>query len=54
MTKTGSEFIREIEEKIREAIANDPKPQQGLTMNEDDQDWGSSGLSRYISNQQRA
>ncbi len=54
MTKTGSEFIREIEEKIREAVANDPKPQQGLTMNEDDQDWGSSGLSRYTSNQQRA
>jgi hypothetical protein len=54
MTKTENEFIREIEEKIREAVANDPKPQQGLTMNEDDQDWGSSGLTRYTSNQQRA
>jgi len=48
MTNSGIDFIKEIEHKIQSGLANDPKPIEGIKINEDDQDWGSSGLENYL------
>lgn len=48
MTNSVTDFVKEIEHKIQSGLANDPKPMEGTKINEDDQDWGSSGLENYL------
>lgn len=52
MRKTSEDFIKEIEQKIKKAAGGEPGQDQGLFINEDNQDWGSSGLEHYTANPQ--
>ena len=47
MRKTSDDFIKEITQKITKTAGGEPGQDQGLFINEDNQDWGSSGLEHY-------
>jgi hypothetical protein len=51
MSKSSEDFIKEIEQKIKKAVGGEPGQDQGLFINEDNQDWGSSGLEHYTAAQ---
>ena len=54
MRKTSDEFIREITQKITKTAGGEPGQDQGLLINEDNQDWRSSGLEHYTASTQEA
>jgi len=54
MRKTSEDFIKEITQKLTNTAGGEPGQDQGLFINEDNQDWGSSGLEHYTARAQGA